>query len=51
LDNKKIFLVSNSDTVDYYLKNFLEDGRLLVISDFGAEKIIDNGDSIKYDLL
>ena len=51
LDNKKIFLVSNSDTVDYYLKNFLEDGRLLVISEFGAEKIIDNGDSIKYDLL
>jgi BirA family biotin operon repressor/biotin-[acetyl-CoA-carboxylase] ligase len=50
LNNKKIFLASNSDTVSYQLKNFLEDGRLLVVSDYGTEKIIDNGDSIKYDL-
>ena len=60
LDNKKINVVSNSaiknsdtvssDTVTYYLKIFLEDGRLVVISDAGVERIIDNGDSIRYDL-
>ena len=50
LDKKKIALANNSDTVDYYLKDFLEDGRLFIASDSGTEKIIDNGDSIKYDL-
>ncbi|MPN05230.1 Bifunctional ligase/repressor BirA [bioreactor metagenome] len=58
LENKTIQIISdnfiddNSGATSYYkLKKYLADGRLLLVSDSSVERIIDNGDSIRYDLI
>ncbi|MDR0926780.1 MAG: biotin--[acetyl-CoA-carboxylase] ligase [Ignavibacteria bacterium] len=50
LNNKEIKIISEDKNENYYLKNFLEDGRLILISENGDERIINNGDSIRYKL-
>lgn len=54
LDNKKIKIIDNISSKEiageFILDKILEDCRLLVVDNAGNKRIIDNGDSIKYDL-
>ena len=55
--DKKINIISYNDceTVNdcenYYVRTILEDGRLELLTVLGKSRIIDNGDSIRYNLL
>jgi len=35
----------------YKFKQFFQDGSMLLVNDRGEERMINNGDSIRYDLL
>ena len=54
--DKKLKIISDNDYSDnddenYYVQTILEDGRLELLAESGKSRIIDNGDSIRYDLL
>jgi BirA family biotin operon repressor/biotin-[acetyl-CoA-carboxylase] ligase len=51
LSNKNCnFSENNYSDEIFSFKNFLEDGRIVLISASGIERIIDNGDSVRYNL-
>lgn len=48
--NKKIKLIKNNDDILYKAVRIMNDCRLVILDEFNNEKIIDNGDSIRYKL-
>jgi biotin-[acetyl-CoA-carboxylase] ligase BirA-like protein len=55
LENKTIRVIDNINEIEldgnYKLEKILDDCRLLLVGEDGTERIIDNGDSIRYNLL
>jgi BirA family biotin operon repressor/biotin-[acetyl-CoA-carboxylase] ligase len=49
--DKKINIISDNDCENYYVRTILEDGRLELLTVSGESRIINNGDSIRYNLL